>query len=180
MRWETLFADLAGQLEAVDTIEREAVVSDLTRAEWATLTLADRLRAVVGSPVAVTLRGGQEVHGQVREVHDDWLLLVSAGREILVPTSAAEVWRGLGARAAPVPASRVRVPTTLARALREVARDRGIVSIGTTERAYVGRINRVGRDHVDLVPARDGDRGRPVADEVVVIALDAITCVSST
>lgn len=101
MRWEMLFGDLESQLEAAASLERDAAASDLTRAEAATIVLTDRLRGLRGCPVRAALAGGRDVEGEVREVFPEWVLVVVAGREAIIPLRAVESWTGLGADAAP-------------------------------------------------------------------------------
>src|SRR5215207_1477465 len=74
-RWELLFADLEAQAAAQDAAEADALVSELTRAEHATMTLADRFRAGVGAGVMLELLDGAPLRGVVREVADEWTLL---------------------------------------------------------------------------------------------------------
>lgn len=154
MRWEMLFADLESRLDSESRIERDGIVAELTRAEAATLTLVDRLRTVQGVELVLQLSPGRDLQGELREVHQDWVLMRVGGRETIVVASAIESWVGLGGAAAPRPAGPVRPPSLfgLAHALRGVARDRGVVVVATRSREHVGRINRVGRDHLDLVP----------------------------
>ncbi|MEP7764120.1 hypothetical protein [Sanguibacter sp. 25GB23B1] len=184
MRWEMLFADLAGQLTVVEALELDSAVADLTRAETATISLEDRIRAAVGRPLQLLLVGGLDLHGELRETSSEWLLLVAAGREVLVPLSAVESLRGLGVRAAPGPGSpgagRPSSVLSLGHALRGIARDRTVVRVRTPHREYVGRINRVGRDHLDVVGVPLDGRGGAGPGDVVVVAFASIAHVTST
>ncbi len=154
MRWELLFADLEARLEAEEVAGRAAAVVDLTRAERATVRLADRLRARVadgaGAPVTVSVRGGEQVSGDLLDSGPDWLLLgdTRAGRRSLVPLSAVAAVAGLGLRADPPGLVERRL--TLGHALRALARDRQVVRVRTTGAEVVGRIGAVGADHVDV------------------------------
>lgn len=186
-----LFADLAGQLAAAETVDLDAAVADLTRAEAATIGLEDRLRASLGQPVQLFLGGGHDLWGEVREVAPHWLLVVATGREVLVPLHAVEAIRGLGVRAAPGPGpvgpadpdgrtvGRTAV-LSLGHALRGIARDRTVVRVRTTSREHVGRINRVGRDHLDLAPVPLEGRGGTGGPDAVVVAVSSIVLVSAT
>src|SRR5665647_2944298 len=58
MRWAALFADMELQLDAADARGRDQTVADLTRAERASVRLADRVRACVGGDVRLVLRDG--------------------------------------------------------------------------------------------------------------------------
>lgn len=183
-----LFADLAGQLAAAETVDLDAAVADLTRAEAATIRLEDRLRASVGQPVQLLLDGGGDLRGEVREVSADWLLVVASGREVLVPLHAVEAVRGLGVRAAPGPSLagadgrtvRRTAGLSLGHALRGIARDRTVVQVRTTSRELVGRINRVGRDHLDLAQVPLDGRGGAGGADAVVVAVSSIVHVSAT
>lgn len=101
MRWEMLFADLESQVDAVQSLDRDAAAADLTRAEAATIVLTDRLRGLRGSAVHAALTTGRDLEGEVREVFPEWVLLAVAGREVIVPLRAVESWSGLGAGATP-------------------------------------------------------------------------------
>ena len=101
MRWEMLFADLESQVEAAQSLDRDAAAADLTRAEAATIVLTDRLRGLRGRTVRAALITGRDVEGEVREVFPEWVLLTVAGREAIVPLRAVESWSGIGVGAAP-------------------------------------------------------------------------------
>lgn len=179
-----LFADLAGQLDGARGLELDSAVADLTRAEAATITLEDRLRAAAGGSVQLLLVGGIDLQGEVREVAPEWVLLVVVGREVVVPLAAVDAVRGLGARAAPAPGSGAPArgrALGLGHVLRTIARDRTVVRVRTAHREHVGRINRVGKDHVDLVAVPlDGRAGRAGHGDVVVVAFSSMVHVSST
>ncbi|PFG32576.1 hypothetical protein [Sanguibacter antarcticus] len=184
MRWEMLFADLAGQLTVAQALELDSAVADLTRAETATITLEDRLRAVVGRPLHLLLDAGLDLQGELREAASEWLLLVVSGREVIVPLRAVESVRGLGVRAAPGAGGpgQGRAPSilSLGHALRGISRDRTVVRVRTPHREYVGRINRVGRDHLDVAAVPLDGRGGGAPADVVVIAVSSIAHVSAT
>jgi hypothetical protein len=163
MRWEMLFDDLASQLAATELADRDAAVADLTRAEMATVTLTDRLVAARGGVVVVDLTDGTTLQGELREAYPDWALLGVGGREVVLPTRSVEAWRGLGRSSAPSgdPGGRGARPLGISTALRGLARDRAVVAVHTARREHVGRIDRVGRDHLEISSARADDWGRP-------------------
>ena len=69
----------------------------------------------------------------------------------------------------------------LGQALRRLSRDRAVVVVHTATREHHGRIDRVGRDHLDLQPALAqewGDRRVP-SDRRVVIGVDAVVMIGS-
>ncbi|WP_425956365.1 hypothetical protein [Xylanimonas sp. McL0601] len=151
-RWELLFADLEAQLAAHDQATRDGEVAELTRAEHASITLADRLRAVVGAAVTLELLDGETVQGRMRQVATAWLLLEGRGAsgrtEHLVPLAAVGAVIGLTRHAVP---STARTDTLgLGVVLRELQRDRARVVVRTVGGQAAGRLARVGQDHLDL------------------------------
>lgn len=209
MRWERLFADLEAQVEAGRALDRQVAAADLTRAEAATIPLTDRLRGLRGQSVRAGLVTGRDVEGEVREIFPEWVLLVVSGREVILPLRAVESWTGLGADAAPPTVSEavtwLRPPGEgsgpgpaggseaagrrpvgamlgLGQALRRLSRDRAVVVVQTASREHHGRIDRVGRDHLDLQPDLGQEWGprRRTTDQRVVIGTASIVLIGST
>lgn len=152
VRWAALFGDLEAQADAQSAAELDALVPELTRAEHATMTLADRFRAVIGSGVTVELLDGEPLRGVVREAADEWVLLQGvrpepAGRHV-VPLGAVAGVQGLARQAAPAASRRDAVG--LGTLLRALQRDRVRVAVRTLRGAVTGRVARVGRDHLDV------------------------------
>lgn len=151
-RWEALFGDLEAQARAQSAAESDALVSELTRAEHATMTLADRFRAVVGAVVTLELLAGTPLRGVVREVADEWVLVQGVRPEPasqhLVPLAAVAGAHGLGRQA--TQATSRRDALGLGPALRTLQRDRARVTVRTPSGSVGGRIARVGRDHLDI------------------------------
>lgn len=166
MRWSSLFADLEAQLEAAESRERLAAVPELTRAERAGVALADRLRAGTSAPLRLTLRGGEVVSGRLVDVTPQWVLLEDDAREHLVPAAAVALVSGLPSTAAP-PASGVVRRLTLGHALRAVARDRSVVRVRVDGGSVLGRVDGVGRDHLDVTLVQQ-DSGRPSGERCAV------------
>jgi hypothetical protein len=175
MRWSALFADMEAQLDAAGQLGRDQAVADLTRAERASVAIADRLRACAGMDVRLSLRDGTRVVGVVRDVGPAWFLLADNAREHLVPFSAVAMVAGLPDISAP-PASVVLRRLGLGHALRAVARDRTVVRVLTTAGETVGRIDGVGADHVDVALVHP-DSGRPTGERHTV-ALGALVLVA--
>ncbi len=175
MRWDALFADLERQLAAASARERALEVADLTRAERATVALADRLRAGLGSPVAVTVRTGTTVRGDLVDVGAAWVLLADGTREHLVPHTAVVAVTGPAHDVAPPPGAVVR-GLGLGHVLRAVARDRRVVDALTLAGTVRGRVDVVGADHLELAGVVE-DTGRPSgARSLVTFAgLDVLT-----
>jgi len=151
-RWESLFSDLEAQARAQSAAEADALVSEMTRAEHATMTLADRFRAAVGTVVTLELLDGAPLRGVVREVADEWVLLQGVRPEPasqhLVPLAAVAGVLGLARQAAS--ATSRRDTLGLGPVLRTLQRDRARVTVRTLSGAVGGRIGRVGRDHLDV------------------------------
>ena len=168
MRWERLFEDLEAQLAAAQAQEARVGLVELVRAERATTHLADRLRASVGLSLRIQvgfLPGEPDavVAGDLVDMGADWLLLTerAAGRA-LVPLVAVQAVGGLAPYAAPEEGS-VRARLALPHALRALSQDRVEVAVSTESRTLVGRLDRVGADHVDVTPAAGPPWTVPIA-----------------
>lgn len=158
MRWESLFEDLESQLDAADAAEREARVGELARAEAARFSLADRLRGCSGGELRLRLCDGTDVTGTLTQVAEQWVLLATATAQVLVPAHAAVAVYGMGPRAAG-PRSGVEARLSLGHALRALSRDRVAVRVVVAGSALAGRVERVGRDHLELEDRRGAEPG---------------------
>ncbi|MDD9205575.1 hypothetical protein PU560_03720 [Georgenia sp. 10Sc9-8] len=175
MRWELLFADLQSQLAAGEQLEDENTVLELTEAETAQVGLADRLRARSTGTVTLRLRGGQDVTGSVLDAAPGWFLLAEGERRVLVPATAVVMVWPLGGAAPPTPGVERRLRVT--HALRALARQGFRVRVSTDVGDVVGWVVRVGADHLDVRPDRDGGAGAPVP---VTVPLGALLAVRTT
>ncbi|WP_062380306.1 hypothetical protein [Demequina pelophila] len=148
MRWERLFADLEGSLEAEERRDFAAEVAERAQAERASLELASRLAAMVGQQTTFTTRAGRLVSGTLTEVAQDWVLLASHRNETLVPIAAIAAVHGLEQRAAALTAveRRMRIGT----ALRALADAGAHARVETDGGRWDGVIEAVGADHLDL------------------------------
>ena len=176
MRWEErlldLFDDLEQQAAGLALSERDALVAEQSRAEYATLDLAARLHASTGSRLQVDVTGLGTLDATLTRVGDGWCLLDAAGPTWVVPLRAVTAFRGLASGAVAVPARSVVSRLGLGSALREMAEDRADVVLhrldGQLVRGVLGRVGldfvEVGnRERVDVVPftaiaALRGDR----------------------
>ncbi len=162
MRWDSLFADLEAEYDALQARELAAELPDRVRGELASVTLADRLRAAIGREVSVTVAGGGALAGRLLDVGSDWLLVQeNPGRQGLVPLASVSSFACLarGARVAEPGSVAARLPLTAA--LRAVARDRGTVAVMLTDGATLhGVIARVGADFVDVAVVAPGEPPR--------------------
>src|SRR5699024_12389598 len=77
MRFERIFEDLEGQFAHHQQEEARAVSEELTRAEQAQLTLADRLRGAEGRRLTLHLGGAVRVSGEDREEEDQSVAMVA-------------------------------------------------------------------------------------------------------
>lgn len=171
-RWEQLFADLEAQLAAGREQDARWDVAELTRAERSRVRLVDRLRASVGSRVRVVTGGGDAVDGVLVEAAAEWLLVdLGVGRRAVVPTAAVHVIEGVGPHVAP-PATRTESALGLGHVLRALARDRVVATVRTAAVTLVGRLERVGADHVDVVLETPAPR-------VAVVPFSAVLAVVS-
>ena len=173
-RWDVLFADLEAQLAAHEQAARDGEIAELTRAEQASISLADRLRASVGAATSVELPDGEVVSGMLRTVASGWLLLEGRGAsgitEHLVPAAAVCAVTGVSRQGRP---SASRLDTLgLGTPLRVLQRDRARVVVRTASGPTTGRVARVGEDHLDL---EEIDR---VPVRVRTVPFDAVLCVS--
>ncbi|QHT56288.1 hypothetical protein GXP71_09500 [Cellulomonas sp. H30R-01] len=150
MRWEALFDDMEAQLAAARSAAVRLDVAELTRAERATVGLGDRLRAGRDTSVTVRTAHGEALEGALVDVAPEWLLLaLGPVQRALVPTAAVVAVAGLTVHAAPAAAT-VERRLGLGHALRALARDRAVVRVRSRDMELVGRVDRVGADHLDL------------------------------
>jgi hypothetical protein len=166
VRWESLFADLEGQLERAEALDLAAEVEDRTRRERARLRLVDRLRPAVGRPLGLAVHGAGRLSGALRAVGPDWLLLEEeAGREVLVPTAQVLGVQGLtGQSAEPGSEGRVAARLDLRSALRGLVRDRAPVQVVLLDgRGLSGTLDRVGQDYCELAVHAPGEPRRATA-----------------
>lgn len=152
-----MFADLSAELDAEAEAEQRSEVADRIRADLSRLRLVDRLRPALnsGARLRVTVSGHDPVIGTLQALGSEWLLISEdSGDERLIPLSALQRIEGLSQRSAEpgsegVVASRL----GLAIALRRIVRDRSPVAVALTSGdVLVGRLARVGADHVELEP----------------------------
>lgn len=149
-----LLEDLEQQAEALARSERQAEVADRVRAEYRTVTLAERLHAAVGTRLRLGVGGVGRLSGVLRRSAADWSLLEDdAGREWLVPHRAVTGIVGAADSAVAQDAWSVLARLGWGAALRGLAEDdRGCVlhlADGSRVRA---RLLRVGADFLEHLP----------------------------
>lgn len=189
MRWDGLFADLEAQAEALTQAERAAEVETRTRDEVGRLTVHDRLRAAVGSPLQLAFLGGHLVRGTLTRVGVQWLLVdVGGGREVVGVNAQLRSVRGLG-RVSAVPGSAGLVESRLGlrQVLRGIARDRsplrlhlaGGTDAGAPWTSVDATLDRVGADFVEVATHPAGEvRRRTDVREIELIPLTALVALS--
>ena len=151
MRFERIFDDLEGQFAHHRQEEVRAVSEELTRAEQAQLTLADRLRGAEDQRVTLHLGPALRVAGTVQDVGAGWVSLAGEGGRLraVTPLAAIALMEGLPSRALPM-GDAVLSPLGLGSILREIARDRSVVRVETAAGGVIGRIAAVGADTLDV------------------------------
>lgn len=151
MRWEDLFADLEQQWDALAEGDRQAEIAERTRAEFAQVDLADRLRGSEGRPVRLRTRAGQELAGDLSRVGADFVLLSLPRQECVLPFSALTTVQGLGPESVSAEvAGPVRTRLGLGSVLRRIAADRSPVTLVTSAGMLSGTVQRVGSDFLEL------------------------------
>src|SRR5215218_12219 len=183
MRWQQLFADLQAQFDEQETAAERAEWGSRARAEIGSVTLADRLRGSLGSPVSLRCGGAGPLAGRLVDVGSDWLLLEDDhARPALIALGAVRAVGGLGRRTA-VPEVREAVGKRLdfRWALRVLARDRAAVQVVLDDGFVLsGTLDRVGADYVELAehPADEPRRAEAVVG-VRTVVISAIALVRS-
>ena len=150
-----LFDDLEQQASGLHLAEREAEVEELAVAEYAQVTLVERLHGARGSPVRLRLVDGDLLSGTLRRVGRDWLQVDDPhGCSWLVRIGAVAAVSGLGSRAVNEDALPVTARLSLRSALRALAQARGhcVLHLVGGDRVE-GVPGRVGQDFVEILPA---------------------------
>jgi hypothetical protein len=152
VRWDQLFADLEGQLDAEAAAEHRSEVADRTRREQAAVAVVDRLAAYRGHRIQLGVAGVGRIEGRLLDVAAEWLLLEEQpGHPSLVPARSWIWLTGIGSVAAVQPTSSMARRLGLSSALRALAQQRRPVRVRLTEAAETtGTIDRVYADHFDL------------------------------
>ena len=128
MDWDLMLADLESSFDAERRADLVAQSAELAEAEHASIEAVDRLRGSAGRPVHLRTRCGVPVDGVVSRVEPAYVLVDEGeGLQAIVPlTAVATARRGVRVR----------------------------LVLGSGE--VVGRLVRVGSDHVDVVLDPEG------------------------
>lgn len=180
MRWDLLFADLEGQLEAAAGDALDADIADRTRREVAQTTLEGRLRGVSGLVVELSVAGIGPIVGEARSVGPGWVMLQVAGAmPAVVATRHVYGARDLPVMARELAGADESSQAGLAQVLRVLARDRTVMVIVLADGATVtGTVDRVGTDYLDLAEhSLDEPRRATLIRGIRTIALSAVAVV---
>jgi hypothetical protein len=175
MSWEEhLFAvldDLEHQAESLYAAERDHEVADLSRAEYAQVTLASRLMASTGTEVTLEVMGLGSVSGVVDRLGSGWCLLRGDARDWVVRLAALVAVQHAADRSVPELAWSPVTNLGFGSVLRRLADagERCLVQ-RTDGRRHEVRLRRVGTDFVEGVDA---------ADRLVLLAFAGIAAVGS-
>jgi hypothetical protein len=177
--WETellaLFDDLEQQAAGLAMAQRDAEVAELARAEYAEVTLADRLHGSVGSRVELVVTGAGVLRGRLAGAGAGWCLVadeLGSPQEWVVPTGAVTALRGLAPRSRPEAARPVTARLGLGSVLRRLAEQRDTVQLVRVDgERRNGRLGRIGADFLELVSP---DAGVEVVPMTAVAALRSV------
>ncbi|HVQ86706.1 MAG TPA: hypothetical protein VMT88_00860 [Actinomycetes bacterium] len=159
-------------VEAEDRGAADTQVSQLVPAEWARISLVDRLRGSINRSLRVQLVDGSRHQGTLAEVGDHWLLLIERDKRVLVFVHALMTLAGVGE---PTPsADNHEAGRRMQAVCREWGRQRRIVTLGVRDGTHVtGSLTRVGTDTLDVV-VHPFDRSASNQDERLVFANSAL------
>ena len=153
MDWDLMLADLESSFDAERRADLVAQSAELAEAEHASIEVVDRLRGSVGRLIHLRTRGGVPVDGVVTRVEPAYVLVDEGeGLQAIVPLVAVATMTVL---AGPAPRDDRRWPT-LGALLREIARRGARVRLVLGSGEVVGRLVRVGSDHVDVALDPEG------------------------
>lgn len=168
--WSRLLDDLENRFDAERRAQIAAQSVESAAADAALIGLVDRLRGRVGQQVRLRTRGGNDADGVLVEMGDGIALIDEPeGLQTVVPLASIALVAGLAA-AAPEPRRPWRA--TLSTVLRELGRRGSRTRLAMPAGDVVGRIVRVGADHVDLMDAAVA--GRPARVSVAFGAIDLV------
>lgn len=182
MRWDGLFADIEAQWEHERHAQVRAEAAELTRGEWAGLSLTARLAGARGRTLRLLLRQGIRCELTVQAVGEDWIGGRTPGGDFVVVRQAAvnAVEGPLAAAVVGDAGGRGAKGPSLASVLRRVGRSRAAVEVlGTDGTVLVeGTVDRVGADHMDVARhARHDARRAEAVRGVLVVPFEAVTLV---
>lgn len=179
MHWEKalleLFDDLETRAAGLAHQAREVDVADLARAEYAEVTLTERLHGSVGTVVRLETNGSVPVSGLLERVGQGCVAVAASeaprGLHLVNLDHVLSVTTG-SSRAASSTALPVTSRLGFASAVRHLADEVDEVALQLCDaRRLTGRLVRVGADFLELVPEH-----RP---DVVLVPLAAVVTLAS-
>lgn len=192
MRWQNLFDDLESQLEGEADAEHLEVLAEEERLRLARLGIRDRVAALrdrdAQSEVAIVTASGERLRLALSACGRDWIAGErdsGSARSVVVPISGiaamdleprlvpASLAGSSGAESPVALSARLGVAVVL----RDLARRRCPVEVLVAGERRFGRVERVGRDHVDLAEHPAGEPWGEVR-RVAVLALAAVEFVA--
>lgn len=182
MRWNDLFADLEAQLEFGQWQAVEQDAAELTRGLWAELTLMDRLRATLGQEIRLILYDGRIQVLRAQTVGPTWIGGRDGSGAVLIHRDAILGVESQLKRAV-VPSRPLQAGLSMAAIYRMLARRREVIQVVGRSGSVIaeGTIDRVGKDHCDVVlHARDEFRRSSVVQGVRVIPFEAVLLVRAS
>lgn len=169
MHWDSFFQDLEDQLAAEWEAERAALDSEAERLRVSRLTLRERLAGLgaFAEDIRFELVDGSVHDARIDSVGADWLGARTPDGALLIIRADGLASIGVGgrtlvesARAGAARVDRLGERITLGFALRDLARKRVPVTVGTANgRLITGTLDRVASDHAD-VAIHDADEPR--------------------
>lgn len=151
MSMEKFLRDIEARLASERAWELEQDTRQITRVQYSTIALDDRLLAQKGGPIRVCATDMQVYEGTLDTVGEEWISIESRGESILVPLRGMLWWEGGRAPGrAEVHPGRYRMKMQLALRALAVAREPVRLSLEGGAVSYDGVIERVGADFLEL------------------------------
>ena len=151
MSMEKFLRDIEARLSSERAWELEQDTRQITRVQYSTIALDDRLLAQKGGPIRVCATDMQVYEGTLDTVGEEWISIESRGESILVPLRGMLWWEGGRAPGrAEVHPGRYRMKMQLALRALAVAREPVRLSLEGGAVSYDGVIERVGADFLEL------------------------------
>lgn len=164
-----VLADLEHHAEALYDAERGLDLLDRAQSEYAQVTLAARLIASVDHEIAVEVAGLGWLAGTLERAAADWLHLVRADRDWIVPYTAVRAVGGASPRAVPAVAWSPLTRLGWTSFLRRLAAAQSPCAMFRADGGRLdGVVGRVGADFVDL---RSPERGVTLVPTAAIVAV---------
>lgn len=176
MNLAAIFRDYEVQLDAQRQRDYELDAQEISRAERAKVTMADRLAAQMGTTLTVQISNGDVVRGELENLGLGWIQLHTDTGAALLPVASILWWEGGDAKAY-VDAGSVARKLTLGYALRALAKAHQEISISHLHRSDLlteGKIYAVGADACELLGVRSLSSHRLPTGELRTVPFSSI------